>query len=70
MFLSHINVSLSLFLLPSLKSINMFKKEKEKAFDKIHYPFMTKTPSKLRNRRDLSQPDKGHLGKTHSQYHT
>ena len=33
----------------------------EKAFDKIQYPFMIKTSKPTRNRKELTQLNKGHL---------
>lgn len=38
--------------------------DKENMFDKLPTPFLIKTTTK--NRRKLSQPDKGHLRKSHN----
>ena len=41
----------------------------EKAFDKIHHPFMIKTPES-RNRGNLPQHNKDHIWQTHSPHHS
>lgn len=33
----------------------------QKMFDKIQHPFMVKALKKKRNRKEFSQPDKGHV---------
>jgi hypothetical protein len=48
--------------IPIIISINAKKK------GQIPYPFMIKQ-TRTRNRKEFSQPDKEHIGKTHSQNH-
>lgn len=38
----------------------------KKKYDKIQQPFIKKNLQKTRNRRELPQPDREHLQKTHS----
>lgn len=42
----------------------------EKAFNNIQHPFKIKNIQKTRYRRKLSQHEKEHLWKIHSQHHT
>lgn len=52
------------------KNYIIIRIDTENTSDKIQYLFMIKNTQHTRNKRELLQPDKGHLLKTHSYYHT
>ena len=52
------------------KSHMIISIDTEKAFDKIHHPFMfKKTPPESRNRRNIPQHNKSYIRQTHSKHY-
>ena len=52
------------------KSHMIISIDTEKAFDKIHHPFMIKkTPPESRNRRNIPQHNKSYIRQTHSKHY-